>query len=334
MADASNSSGAALGTTKPPAKQTPKSQAKPGASPQVSVKTPFPMARLKLFAAILWLTFSIALAVWWMIFGLSQIDQISKLAGAAPLGVAREIARQHRMLLSEGMTLILLLLGGGLALLYHVRVETKRNLRMKEFFAAFTHDLKTSLASLRLQTESLEEDMRETGHERLMRRLVKDTVRLEMQLENSLLLASPNDGAKFLIEPIRLNEFLMQLVHNWPDLEIEIDGDATILADHRALESVCKNLMQNSVAHGRATKLMIKIERTGSHGVVRFLDNGRGFSGDLKNLGKIFERHGSSSGSGLGLYLAKKLTRRLSGGLHFIAVSEGFSVELVLPEAR
>lgn len=291
----------------------------------------------KASAAVLWLMFSVALASWWMIFGLSQIERISRLAGETPSGAAVEIARQHRMLVSEGATLVVLLIGGGIALLYHMGREAKRSRLLRQFFAAFTHDLKTSLASLRLQAESLEEDLRASGHEKLVRRLVKDTVRLELQLENSLLLASPDDNSQFLIEPIGLRELLLSLVEHWPDLSVEITGaaagDARVLADHRALESILKNLLQNALIHGRASKVTVAIERRLRDIVIEVRDNGRGFSGDHRRLGRIFERHATSSGSGLGLYLAADLAQRLRGGFRLLSEGPGFGVEITLPDA-
>ncbi len=280
-------------------------------------------------AAVVWLVISVTLATWWVIFGLDQIDRISQLEGAAPQSVASEIARRHRMLMSEGATLILLLIGGGVALLWHVLTEARRARAFKEFFAAFTHDLKTSLASLRLQVESLEED---SGNTKLMKRLVKDTVRLELQLENSLLLASPDDNSRFFLESIRLSDVLQPMIQQWPDLNISLTGDANVWADQRAVESIFKNLFQNSLIHGRASRVEVTV-RTAQDGrvLIHVSDNGRGFQGDLGRLGRIFERHGSSSGSGLGLYLATNLASRLGGALQFLGGKKGFNVEVSLP---
>lgn len=287
-------------------------------------------------AAVVWLLFSVALAVWWLVFGLAQIDRISDLAGSAPPELTKEIARRHRMLVSEGATLIVLLLVGGAALLNLVRRETLNARRLREFFASFTHDLKTSLASLRLQAESLEEDLREStepSQAKLVRRLVKDTVRLELQLENSLLLASPDDRSRFFLEAIELKTLLNSMTHHWPDLRFEISGQAKIYADHRAVESIVKNLLQNAVVHGRATHVRARIETKSGFAVLRIEDDGSGFKGDLQKLGVMFERHGTSSGSGLGLYLAKSLAERLNGELRFCESDSGFVVEIDLPLA-
>ncbi|MES2965394.1 MAG: HAMP domain-containing sensor histidine kinase [Bdellovibrionota bacterium] len=288
-------------------------------------------------AVVVWLAFSVAIAVWWMVFGLQQIDRLSGLGMQAEpdisTKIAHELVRQHRMLVSEGTTLILLLIAGGAALLYYIHTEIGRANRVQEFLGAFTHDIKTSLASLRLQAESLEEDLKDSGHGRLARRLVKDTVRLELQLENSLLLAAPDGDSSLLIEPLRFSETVEMLRHHWPDLDIHQDGDGIVRADKRALESILKNLVQNAVVHGRASKVNVDVARQGPWLRARVSDDGRGFQGEDQNkLGRMFERHTSTSGSGLGLALGMKLARRMGGDLTVVEASNGFAIELILPQ--
>lgn len=291
----------------------------------------------KLVAVVAWIAFSVALAIWWLIFGLRQIEALSQLteqtSSLLTKNLAEELARQQRMLMSEGLTLVVLLLAGGAALLYYINTEIRRARKIQEFFAAFTHDLKTSLASVRLQAESLEEDLQGAGQSRLARRLVKDTVRLELQLENSLLLASPDAEERLLIEPLELEPVLESMRHHWPDLEIKIDGEGTVRVDQRALESILKNLLQNSVVHGRAEKVSFDISREGRWIRVRMEDNGRGFKGDVTKLGRMFMRHGSTSGSGLGLYLAMSLAKRMQGDLIIRDGAQGFVAEVLLPAA-
>jgi signal transduction histidine kinase len=291
----------------------------------------------KLWVVTGWLVFSVALAIWWLIFGLQQSARLTDLARTASASVsaeiANEVARQHRMLMSEGVTLIILLLCGGAALLWSIGTDLKRARRIQEFLAAFTHDLKTSLSSLRLQTEALEEDLKDSGQSRLAKRLVKDTVRLELQLENSLSLAAPESESPLLIENIELSDLLSMLSTYWPDLLVAIEGESIVYADRRALESIFKNLAQNAVVHGRASKIQIDIQRQGPWTNVRFADDGRGFRGNFSRLGRMFERHSSTSGSGLGLSLAMQLSSRMGGGLTIIEAQNGFSVEILLPSS-
>src|SRR3989441_6966031 len=159
----------------------------------------------------LWVAFTVTLAGWWLIFGLRQLDLInqSNLEGAV------QLHRHYQMLLWEGGILIASLIGGGLALFYYARREQKRHAQVEEFFAAFTHDAKTALASLRLQAESLREDFAQSEANPLLERLLSDTLRLQLQLENSLFLVNLPRG-KFFPQLIRLGDRVEALRMNWP----------------------------------------------------------------------------------------------------------------------
>ena len=115
--------------------------------------------RLKLLLACVWLVFTVALAWWWMIFGLRQIEHLKE---SAVVNVP-ESGIYHRMLIWEGSVLIVLLLGGGAALIWYIWRERRRHRQVEEFFAAFTHDAKTALASMQLQAESIREDLVKIG---------------------------------------------------------------------------------------------------------------------------------------------------------------------------
>src|SRR5438552_14087608 len=148
----------------------------------------------------LWVLFTVTLAGWWLVFGLRQLDLINQ----SNLENAVQLHRHYQMLLWEGGILIASLIGAGAALFYYARREQKRHAQVEEFFAAFTHDAKTAIASLRLQAESLREDAEASGPNPLLDRLLSDTVRLQLQLENSLFLVNL-PGGKLIIEPVRLS---------------------------------------------------------------------------------------------------------------------------------
>lgn len=284
--------------------------------------------RWPLALSALWLVFTVSLATWWLIFGLRQTEQIRTLDHDE----APRLERVQRMLIWEGGVLIAVLFAGGIALLYHVRQERERHRQIEEFFATFTHDMKTSLASLRLQVESLQEDL---GPERaaspLLERLVKDSVRLQLQLENSLFFANLRSG-RLLKEEIALTRVLDSVKHHWPELAIELSRDCVVAADRRALESVVGNILQNSVLHGEANRVEIEVAPASAERLrIRFADNGRGAAGDLSHLGELFHRPTTTSGTGVGLYLARQLMTRMGGGLRIPStVAAGFVVELEL----
>ena len=286
-------------------------------------------SRLAIFLVGLWVVFTVTLTAWWLIFGLRQLDMINQLN----LENAAQLNRHYQMLLWEGGILISSLIGGGLALFYFARREQKRHAQVEEFFAAFTHDAKTALASLRLQAESLQEDFAETPNP-LLDRLLRDTLRLQLQLENSLFLVNLTRG-KFFLETISLGNCIDNLSRHWPDLTVRQIGDGSVTADARALESVLTNLIQNAVTHGRATEIEVKVDaRENGRVAVTVGDNGHGFSGDFNQLGKLFVRHGQGSGSGVGLYIVRQLMKRMKGDIKFeTRTGSGFVARFELPEA-
>lgn len=287
-------------------------------------------SRIAIALVGVWVVFTVTLAAWWLIFGLRQLELInqSNLEGAVQLN------RHYQMLLWEGGILIASLVGGGLALFYYARREQKRHAQVEEFFAAFTHDAKTALASLRLQAESLREDFANAGPNPLLDRLLSDTLRLQLQLENSLFLVNLTRGQLFL-EPIRLGDRVDTMRMHWPDLTITQTGEATVVADARALESVLTNLVHNAVTHGHATTVEVIVKRASDRVRVQVSDNGSGFKGDFRELGKLFVRHTRSSGSSVGLYIVGQLVRRMNGHISFQNGSNGgFVVEFDFPGAQ
>src|SRR5215471_4247927 len=182
--------------------------------------------RVVIALVALWVVFTVTLAGWWLVFGLRQLNLInqSNLEGASQLN------RHYQMLMWEGGILIASLIGGGVALYYYARREQKRHAQVEEFFAAFTHDAKTALASLRLQAESLREDFAGSEANPLLDRLLSDTLRLQLQLENSLFLVNLPRG-EFFPQPIRLSDRVEALRHHWPSVAIEQNGDGVVMAD-------------------------------------------------------------------------------------------------------
>ena len=280
-------------------------------------------------AALSWLLFTVALAVWWLIFGLSQARHLGALEGEAA-----QLARVTRMLVFEGVILVAMLVAGGVALLIGIRFEQRRRSDMRAFYMAFTHDLKTSMASLILQAEALSEDLPEAANNPNLKRLMQDAVRLRLQLENALFLTESD--AAVLIEPIDVRSMIDALRDDWPELRIEMSGDDRVRADRRAFESVLRNLLQNAIVHGRATTVRIDVRRLASGAVEMVVnDNGRGASSDAAvALDRPFTRTAPTSGSGVGLFVCRGLLRQMHGQIRLLSnPSSGFTVAVQLPGA-
>jgi signal transduction histidine kinase len=282
------------------------------------------------WAAASWMVFTVALALWWLLFGLSQARHLGELEGPD----AAQVGRVARMLIFEGAALVFMLVAGGVALLAAIRLEQRRRRDLRSFFMAFTHDLKTSLTSLRLQAEAIREDLPQAAANPNLQRMLKDSVRLQLQFENALALTTA-DGAVF-IEAIELRSLVEYLREDFPELTIVLTGDARVRADRRALESVLRNLLQNAVVHGRASRVTLDVRRSTSGAVeIVVTDDGSGSTVDLSTvLDRPFVRPTRTSGSGVGLYVCGRLLQQMKGQIRLIGDRpSGFAVSIELPEA-
>lgn len=278
--------------------------------------------------AIVWLALTVTLAVWWLVFGLAQAEQL-----ALPLAQrTMDTDRVHRMLIGEGGVLIGLLVAGGTALVVGIRHEQRRQAAMESFFMAFTHELKTSLARVQLQAESLQEELPGTATP-VLDRLLQDALRLQLQLENSLFFAQP-DG-RLWIERLDLSEQVARVAADFPSLAVDTVGDGAFYGDSRALQTVLRNVLHNAVAHGEATAMTATIAR-GERGrvVLRLSDNGRGASLEVaRAIGAPFGKRSASSQTGFGLFVSRQLMQRMHGDLRWkVTGGAGFTVDLELPE--
>jgi signal transduction histidine kinase len=277
-------------------------------------------SRLHYVAALAWLALTVSLASWWLAVGLGSLPE-----------------RLHRMFVWEGIAFISLLVAGGAAIVAAIRREHARRQSLETFFLSFTHDLKTAIAAVALQAEGLREDWPETAGRASLDRLLNDVLRLQIQLENSLFVAQP-DG-RLLSERVAARAAIQRLAADWPDLDVEISGDAELAADARGFDIIVRNVLQNAVVHGQARNVSVAIEQPPAAAVARltFTDDGSGVPNAARGrLGEPFHRAGTSGGSGMGLYVSCQLADRMRGSLRFTGHddSRGLTVVLELPGAR
>ena len=279
------------------------------------------------FGVAVWLVFTVSLATWWIVFSYRQIERLAVFEGSG------ELVRHQTMLMYEGATLLLCLLAGGVSLLWLTVSASRKNRQIADFFAAFTHELKTPLASLGLQAELLSERLVQSDNKIIAERLLSDTRRLNLQLENSLLLAHL-EGRKDYIEDIELREFIGVLALDWPELNVRLNKGGVIRADRRILGVIFSNIARNAVVHGGAKALEITVANDPKRPAfveILISDDGSGFDGDVRALGRELTRQCRGSGSGVGLYLSKRLAKQIGGQLEVRSGSPRFCVAIVLP---
>ncbi|WP_061296512.1 sensor histidine kinase [Leptospira interrogans] len=293
----------------------------------------------RIFFAIIWLLITVSLGIWWFLLGLKLTNTVAGLSAKLDASAASEsllvLERQSRMIKMEGTFFLSMLLLGGITLIWLSYRDIRRNKMIHDFFSTVTHEMKTPLASLRLQAESLQEELPNHHENKLIHRLLKDSVRIESQMNRAMYLASLTRSEILYIEKTNVRSVFLSVSEDFPELKIDLSHleDVFVPADRKALESIFKNLAENSLKHGKANVLKVISKKQISNQIlITITDNGTGFDGKYKNLGIPFQKHGSTSGTGIGLYIIKKLMSKMNGSMQIVPQNSGFRVDLILPE--
>lgn len=244
---------------------------------------------------------------------------------------AQELERVDRMLKLEGSFFLGMLTLGGVTLAWLSYRDFKRAKLISDFFTTVTHEMRTPLASLQLQIEGLISDNQNKQILVRYEKLLKENKRIESRMEKAFYLASLMQGEKLYIETFPLKELVSSVRVDYPDLIIDpsCDAQTKIIADKKAIESILQNLIENAGLHGKATSIQLDCTESKNKKVhLSIRDNGIGFSGNLRDLTKPFVRHTRTSGTGIGLYIAKNLLKKMGGQLFLFSTNKGFTATL------
>lgn len=286
------------------------------------------LSQFRTLFSVVWLVFTFSLVSWWFILNL--MDSHS----TVPISIA-EMSQRNRMYFWEGSTLLMTVLAGGGLLIFLSRKEDQRNESLRFFFANFSHDIKTSISRLRLQGEILSEAASSgpgVYDQKIIKRLMADIAKLDLQLDNSLLLTHQSES-QLLIQDLDFKNLVQSLQIEFEDLRIHFVGDVRILADSRAIKSVLRNLLENSKRHGQSDTISISAKPFGSSRVAILIkDNGQGSTVAASSLGDKMIPQTSKQGNGIGLYLCRQLIKKMKGQINFKTESgQGFESEIILP---
>lgn len=266
---------------------------------------------------LLWVVLLLVLGSWWIYLVFTLHSTLTALNIPELVNEGRFL----NMMKWEGsfFFLLLFLLGGSLFGMYFRDMRKSR--AMQAFFSSLSHELKTPLASMRLQAEVIKDLIEDETHSHeqlsnLTKRLIEDTYKLESELEKSLQLSRIEQDAPLSLTPISLSRYLKRHQQKLPlKIEIKIAPEAEeVLADELALNMVFRNLFENTQRHNKnAEKIMIEANRQGDLVEVSYDDFGSEFTGNIEKLGQLFYKYNSTKGSGIGLYLIKSLMKKMHG---------------------
>ncbi len=268
-------------------------------------------SRLLLILSLVWALVLLSIGAWWiyLIFNfeniLSHIDRL----------------KMTKMIIWEGGSFIILLFLISSSLLMLYLQDLKKTKSLQAFFASLTHELKTPLASIRLQSEVIDETLKSKKDDSLIKlsnRLIEDTNKLENQMDQILQLSRIERGGELNLSSLKLIPFIKSTIKKIaPPFQVQIETmnqEISIMADIFALELVMKNLLENTRVHTNSQKVTIGIKQLQKSIILTYRDEGN-FFGEKSKLGTLFYKHNSTKGSGIGLYLSEKLMRKMKGKL-------------------
>jgi len=272
---------------------------------------------LLFFLAALWILTLLILGGWWIHIILSMSYQIEELQKFAPSG--HKALNVERMIVWEGGTFFVIIILLTILLLLFYFKDLKKTRALSTFFAGLTHELKTPLASIRLQADVLQsklETIRDEGVQKLLARLTWDVLNLETQMEKVLQLSRLERGGDLNLLTLSLQAQIEQVILLYEDkLKAHFEPLKTnplIWADEFALNLILKNIFENTLRHSGSNEIFLTLKESAKEVDLQISDNGT-FSGDPGRLGELFYKHHSAKGSGIGLYLIKTLMKKMKG---------------------
>lgn len=265
-----------------------------------------------------------------------QLLQLSGLAGPEQVilkgDLDQKLSLRIWMVLGEGAVFVTILLLGFRSVNKSIQKELKLAEQQKNFLLSVTHELRSPLASVKLQLQTLmSRKLDEDKVSQLQSRALRDVNRLEKLVEN-LLLVNKVESGKLPLQKVEVDirEFVAQLLKDHYSHEMEAEQiqfkntvSAKVQLDTMAMESVVMNLIDNGLKYGNGSTVAVGIIESDESEEITLsvTDQGSGISNLEKP--KIFDRFyrvgneevRKTKGTGIGLYLVKLLVEAHGGSI-------------------
>jgi signal transduction histidine kinase len=228
----------------------------------------------------------------------------------------------------EGLTMGIITIIIGIAMFVYLDRVVRLNQQQNNFLLAVTHELKTPIAAsnLALQTAIKRPDPFIVSK---MISMAQSNISRLSQMVEQILMATRFEN-KFT-DPqkvsINLNEFTNKTLKSielsdvdFQRIKINIDTSIHMNADEQMISTVIVNLVNNAIKYSDGEgDIKIQAFKNGNNLTIEFSDNGIGIpDNEKKNVFQKFYRVGEEKtrtkpGSGLGLFLVKRITE-IHGG--------------------
>lgn len=212
---------------------------------------------------------------------------------------------------------------------YQMEISLKEALRVRdEFISIASHELKTPLASLSLQSQIiLRQAKAEPIHEQLSAAF-KQIYKMNSLIEDLLDVSRIRTGRlKFAVEEFEVNELVEGVVGRLKisatsagsELRLKTSQPTIVCWDKHRLDQVVTNLITNAIKYGNKKPIEIETSVLGNEIKITVKDFGIGIKPeDQERIFERFERAVSArnfGGLGMGLYIVKQIVSAHGGSV-------------------
>lgn len=279
--------------------------------------------------------------VWWSYLMLELNTEITRLKSEVVLlksGSVEETLKAEKelhsilnkkrfMIIGEGSVFLIILLFGIVRVRKTFQKETQLAMQQSNFLLSVTHELKSPIASARLQLETLLiRDIDKAKQKEILVNAISDTDRLNALVEN-ILLAAQIDKSNFVLhrQKVNVSQYITQLlarpgIAGDHKLHSVIQPDVFMEIDSVNFASVILNLIDNARKYSSmGSKITVELKRTDEKIYLSVMDEGKGISDEEKrHVFEKFYRVGdektrTTKGTGLGLYIVDYLVVQHGG---------------------
>jgi signal transduction histidine kinase len=258
----------------------------------------------------------------------------------------KELDSRTTQYVAEGATFLVVILIGATVVYGSFSRRMMLSRQQNNFMLAVTHELKSPIAAIKLNLQTLEKHrLDEEKRKLLIDRCIKESDRLN-DLCNNMLFTSQIEGGQYkpAMEPFSLSAMTEEIIADFAArysrrFEEEVATGCKALGDAPMLRIAVNNLVENAVKYTPEDKpITISLTLKQNTALLRIADEGPGIPDSEKQ--KIFdkfyrignEESRKTKGTGLGLYLSNKIIAQHRGRISIRDNSPTGSVfEIQLP---
>ena len=243
--------------------------------------------------------------------------------------------RQKWMIRGEGAVFLLLLGAGAFSVRRYLSKEIQLARQKNNFLLSITHELKSPLASIKLSLQTFTRRVEmEPKFQKLVDNSLLDVDRLTSLVDNILFAAKMEDRSYvYHMEEGDLSTMVSQIAGRYKEQNqqhyhwhLNIEPGLDIMMEQTPMTSVVMNLIENAIKYSpKGTHITVNLSKQAKQAKLEVMDEGMGIP--LHEASKVFDKFyrigneetRSAKGTGLGLFLVKRVVEEHGGTVQLTA---------------